>query len=60
MCVNKKCMDWRRSHWTVDVERVASGVKRLLCHHVYFVSVKGHTCYGYETVNGVLKMKVNT
>jgi hypothetical protein len=30
------------------------------CATMYFVSIKGHTCYGYETVNGVLKMKVNT
>jgi len=29
------------------------------CATMYFISIKGHTCYGYETVNGVLKMKVN-
>lgn len=30
------------------------------CASVYFVSMKGRPCYGYETVNGVLRMKVNT
>jgi len=30
------------------------------CASMYFVSMKGHTRSGYETVNGVLKMKVNT
>ena len=30
-----------------------------ICATMYFVSMKGHTCYGYETVNSVLKIKVN-
>jgi hypothetical protein len=30
------------------------------CATVYFVLMTGHTCYGYETVIGGWKMKVNT
>jgi hypothetical protein len=29
------CPGWRRSHLSLDIQRVACGVKRLLCHAVY-------------------------